>query len=33
MNMPSECSKMGSESSEYMWKTTGGFSKQLENHK
>ena len=25
MNMPSECSKMGSESSEYMWKTTGAF--------
>ena len=22
-NMPSECSKMRSESSEYMWKTTG----------
>ena len=25
MNMPSECSKMRSESSEYMWKTTGTF--------
>ena len=25
MNMPSECSKKGSESSEYMWKTTGAF--------
>ena len=25
MNMPPECSKMRSESSEYMWKTTGAF--------
>ena len=25
MNMPSECAKMRSESSEYMWKTTGAF--------
>ena len=30
MNMPSECSKMRSESSEYVWKTTGAFYKQLE---
>ena len=27
MNMPSVCSKMRSESSEYMWKTTGAFMK------
>ena len=26
MNMPSDCSKVRSESSEYMWKTTGVFS-------
>ena len=26
MNMPSECSKMRSELSEYMWKTTGAFT-------
>ena len=25
MNMPSQCSKMRSESSEYVWKTTGAF--------
>ena len=31
MNFPSECSKMRSESSEEMWKTTGCFYKQLEN--
>ena len=32
MNMPSGCTKMRSESSEYMWTTTDAFKKQLENH-
>ena len=31
MNMPSECSKMRSESSKYMWEDNGCFCKQLEN--